>query len=443
MPFATLMKRILPKSLLGRSLLIIIIPLILLQVVSAVIFYDTHWTKITRRLAIGVAGDVAAIIEVMRRDPSVEGREWAFRLAAGNLGFSPQFYENAILENPTTESNAEVSGLMERSLFHALENHVRKPVKIDSESLDRHVIVEVQLPDGILELTMSRKRLFSSTTYVFVLWMIGTSMILFGVATIFMRNQVKPIRRLAIAADNFGKGREVGFFKPEGAIEVRQASQAFIAMQERIARQINQRTDMLAGVSHDLRTPLTRMKLQIALLGDVRGAEDLKKDITEMEYMLEEYLAFARGEGTEKPVETDLNALLRDVAGQANRKGALIDLHIEEHITIPLRPNAFRRSITNLVENALRFGEHVAIRAGRRGDLLEINVDDDGPGVPEDKREEVFKPFVRLEESRNRETGGVGLGLSIVRDVVRGHGGEVHLEQSPLGGLRATVLIPV
>ncbi len=438
MKISILMKRILPKSLLGRSLMIIMMPLILLQVVSAGIFYETHWAKITRRLAIGVAGDVSAIIEILRKDPSIENRDWVFQLAGGNMSFALNYKEEAVLESVATE----IDGVMEKALLTALNEIVRKPVWIDSESLERYVIINVQLPNGVLEVVTSRKRLFSSTTYVFVIWMIGTSMILFGIATIFMRNQVKPIQRLSKAADNFGKGREVGFFKPEGAIEVRQASQAFIAMQERISRQINQRTDMLAGVSHDLRTPLTRMKLQLALLGDVKGADDLKNDIIEMEYMLEEYLAFARGEGTEKPVETNLNALLQEAANQADRKGALVDLHIEELIIIPLRPNAFRRSVTNLIENALRFGEHIAIRAGRRGDLVEINIDDDGPGVPEDKRDEVFKPFVRLESSRNRDTGGVGLGLSIVRDVVRGHGGEVKLESSPMGGLRATILIP-
>lgn len=439
MSSGSLIKRFLPKSLLGRSLLIIVSPLVLLQVVSAVLFFESHWDKITRRLAEGVAGDVAAIIDVMRHEPSLEGRAWASRLAASTMSFSIEFRDQAVLETVTTE----VGGAMENALLRALGERVRKPVRIDADSLDRHVIIEVQLPDGVLEVVTQRKRLFSSTTYVFVIWMVGTSLILFAVATIFMRNQVKPIRRLAIAADNFGKGREVDKFKPEGAAEVRQAAQAFLAMKERLQRQIGQRTDMLAGVSHDLRTPLTRMKLQIALLEGMEGAEELRGDIDEMEYLLEEYLAFARGEGTEKPVETDLNGLLRDATNQAMRKGGAVDLHAEEEISIPLRPNAFKRCISNLIENALKYGSHVAVRAGRRRDVVEIMIDDDGPGVPEDKREEVFKPFVRLEASRNPGTGGVGLGLSIARDVVRGHGGDLILSDSPMGGLRATVRVPV
>jgi len=436
---SSILKRLLPKSLLGRSLLIIVSPLVLLQIVSTVLFFETHWDKITRRLATGVAGDIAAVIEIMRYDPSPEGQNWASQLAASAMGFSIEFRDEAVLENVTTE----IDGTMEETLLQALQEHVRKPVRIDSETLERHVIIEIQLPDGVLDVVTQRKRLFSSTTYVFVIWMVGTSLILFAVATIFMRNQVKPIRRLALAADNFGKGREVASFKPEGASEVRQAAQAFLAMKERIQRQIGQRTDMLAGVSHDLRTPLTRMKLQLALLECDAGTDELRGDIDEMEYLLEEYLAFARGEGTEKQTDTNLNGLLRDATYQAMRNGGAVDLHTEEEISLPIRPNAFKRCVTNLIENALKYGEHVSVRAGRRDDMVEIIIDDDGPGVPEDMREEVFKPFVRLEASRNLGTGGVGLGLSIARDVVRGHGGDLVLGDSPMGGLRATVRIPV
>lgn len=439
MSYSSPLKKLLPKSLLGRSLLIIVTPLVLLQIISAFVFFETHWDKITRRLSAGVAGDIAAVIEIMRRDPSPEGRNWATRLAASTMGFSIKFRDQAVLDSVTTS----IRGDMENNLLHALQDHVRKPVWIDAASLERHVIIEVQLSDGVLEVVTQRKRLFSSTTYVFVLWMVGTSLILFAVATIFMRNQVKPIRRLAIAADNFGKGREVTDFKPEGATEVRQAAQAFLVMKERLQRQIGQRTDMLAGVSHDLRTPLTRMKLQLALLEGADGVAELRGDIDEMEYLLEEYLAFARGEGTEKQAETDLNNLLRDAANQARRKGEAVDLHTEEQIFLPIRPNAFRRCITNLIENGLKYGDHVAIRAGRRAEFIEVIIDDDGPGIPEDKREDVFRPFVRLEASRNPGTGGVGLGLSIARDVVRGHGGDIVLGESPMGGLRATVRLPV
>ena len=438
-PITASVKRFLPKSLLGRSLLIIVTPLVILQLVSAGIFYETHWDKVTLRLARGVAGDISAVIDLLRRHPGVENRDWIFSVAAENMELVASIKDKAVLANDPWEA----SGLMERMLTRALKSHVGRPFLIDTDSMKRHVVIDVQLASGVLHVITTRKRLFSSTAYVFVIWMVGTSLILFGLATIFMRNQVKPIRRLAIAADNFGKGRDESGFKPEGAAEVRQAASAFLAMRERIVRQISQRTEMLAGVSHDLRTPLTRMKLQLEMLGDDKGADGLKADIAEMEHMLDGYLAFARGEGTEKPIATDLTALLEEAAAQARRKGGIVDLHTEGRLTVPLRPNAFKRCLTNLMDNAMRFAEHVSVRAGKRDEAIEITVDDDGPGIPEDQREEVFRPFYRIEGSRNPGTGGVGLGLTIARDVVRGHGGDITLSQSPNGGLRARLRVPL
>lgn len=435
---ATAIKKFLPKSLLGRSLMIIVTPLVLLQIVSATIFYETHWDKVTLSLARGVAGDVAAVVSMLRRNPEGASRQWIFNLAAGTMQMTVSLREKAVLPNAAPVGD----DLMSRMLIRALREAVGKPFRIDTESDDRHVIIDVQLADGVLRVVTTRKRLFSSTTYVFVIWMVGTSLILFAVATIFMRNQVKPIRRLAVAAENFGKGRDVSNFKAEGATEVRQAATAFLAMRERIVRQIRQRTDMLAGVSHDLRTPLTRMRLQVEMSSD-DGAENLKSDIAEMEHMLEGYLAFARGEGTETPVPTDLSNLLETVAEQGRRKGGRIDLHVESECRMPLRAAAFRRCLTNLVDNAIRYGEHVTIRAGLRNDRYEITIDDDGPGIPAEMRDDVFKPFFRVDDSRNPVTGGVGLGLTIAGDVVRAHGGEITLDASPNGGLRVRLRMPV
>ncbi|MDA8637373.1 ATP-binding protein [Rhodospirillales bacterium] len=438
-PLSQAVKRFLPKSLLGRSLLIIVTPLILLQLVSAMIFFETHWDKVTLRLAKSVAGDVAAVVTLLRQFPDPENRVWISRLASRHMEFQLEFDEDRILPNKL----AKPEGLLEEMLAASLTSFVSKPFTVDSRSLDRYVIIDIQLANGVLRVTTTRKRLFSSTTYVFVIWMVGTSLILFAVAMMFMRNQVKPIRRLANAADDFGKGRYLPDFKLEGATEVRQAAAAFIDMRDRIQRQINQRTDMLSGVSHDLRTPLTRMKLQLEMSSGDDSTDALKGDIAEMERMLEGYLAFARGEGGEKPVMTDLSALLQDVADRARRNNARIDLHTEGRIDLTLRPNGFGRCITNLVENANRYAEHISIRAGVRDDGVEIVIDDDGPGIPEDQREEVFRPFYRLETSRNPGTGGVGLGLSIAQDSVRTHGGEITLEDSPMGGLRARIRLPI
>jgi two-component system osmolarity sensor histidine kinase EnvZ len=434
------LKRLAPQGLLGRSLLIIVMPLVVLQLVSAYVFYGSHWETVAKRLAKGLAGEIGAIIESMRAFPGEEERRAILSIAANKMELDVRFVPDAILPN---QPHGIPSGFLERTLAEAMDERVQRPYRIDAESLEREVAIRVQLSDGMLEVFAPKKRLFSSTTYVFILWMLGTAMLLFGVATVFMRNQVRSVRKLAVAADRFGKGQDVADFKPEGAREVRQAAQAFNLMRSRIQRQIQQRTEMLAGVSHDLRTPLTRMKLQLAIMGEMEGRAELDEDIVEMERMVEGYLAFARGEGSEQPEQTDLPALVDDVVTRFRRQGAVIDLHNERGIVMPLRPDSLARALSNLIGNAARYAGHVWVRVGLRGEAAEVLVDDDGPGIPPDKREEVFKPFTRLESSRNSGTGGVGLGLTIARDIVRTHGGDILLEDSPLGGLRARVRLPL
>ena len=428
-----------PKTLLGRSLLIIVMPLVLLQLVSGVIFYETHWDTIALRLARSVAGDIGGVIDLISDKPDAKSKTQVFTIAADKFNLNMEFRAGALM----SPGNKGKNGLMEKMLTHAMNDYVQKPFTIDTISKKRYVIIEVQLLSGVLITIAPKKRLFSSTAIVFVLWMVGTSLILFMIAMFFMRNQVRPIRRLAIAAENFGKGRDVSSFKPEGASEVRQAATAFLAMRDRITRQIRQRTDMLAGVSHDLRTPLTRMRLEIEMLNDATGAKHLKTDITEMEHMLEGYLAFARGEGTEQPRQTDLTSIVDGVVAQARRNGGEIDYHSEDSFELPLRQNAFKRSITNLIDNASRFAEHISIRIGLRDDAIEIIIDDDGPGISEEHRDDVFKPFFRIEGSRNQGTGGIGLGMTIARDVIRSHGGELQLSTSPIGGLRVLIRLPI
>ena len=434
------LKRLLPQGLLGRSLLIIVTPLIVVQLVSTYIFYATHWDTVAKRLALALAGDIGAVIESLRAFPDPESQLRTLRIAANRMDLDIRFEAGGILPNVQQEPPL---GIMDKALHEALRDRLQRPFLVDGESFEREVLIRVQLQGGLLEVFAPRKRLFSSTTYIFVLWMVGTSMLLLGIATVFMRNQVRSVRKLAVAADSFGKGQDVPNFKPEGASEVRQAAVAFNLMRDRLKRQLQQRTEMLAGVSHDLRTPLTRMKLQLAMMGELDGRAELEEDVAEMERMVEGYLAFARGEGSEKPVSTDLAALLEDVVGRFRRQGAEIDLHVEDKVDMTLRPHALSRALSNLIGNALRYGGHVWVRAGRRPDAVEILVDDDGPGIPADKRELVFKAFQRLEGSRNVATGGVGLGLTIARDIARGHGGDVLLEDSPLGGLRARVRLPL
>ncbi|WP_419903801.1 ATP-binding protein [Kiloniella sp.] len=443
------LKRYLPKSLLGRSLLIIITPLLLVQAISVWVFYDRHYETVTKRLAQGLAGDIAASILLLQDAESPYEKAHIFQLMQKTADLSLTLHHG--IELPPTNWSPGWS-VLERRLNQAIHDQIVKNLRkeyrytIDTVSLIDQVKIQVQIEEGVLLVLVPSKRLFSSTTYLVILWMVGSSVITFGVAFIFMRNQVRPIQRLARAAESFGKGRDVKGFKPEGATEVRQASGAFIRMRSRIKRQVEHRTAMLAGVSHDLRTPLTRMKLQLAMSGDDEDTKNLQADVSDMEKMVEGYLAFARGEGREETASCDISSLLGDLVHQLGINNNPIDLHIEENIEISLRKENFKRAITNLVTNAQRYGDHVMIcakiRSAQLGRLLEITVDDDGPGIPEESRIDVLKPFFRLEQSRNQATGGIGLGLSIANDVISNHGGDLSLEEAPGGGLRARVTLP-
>ncbi len=440
MSLGLLVKRILPRTLFGRSLLIIVSPLILLQVISTHIFYDRHWDTITQRLSSSIAGDISMVLNMLRENSGPENRTAIFNRARDTFGFIITIEPGVILPNKTTPANERI----DHFLTIALEERIGRRFQIDTSAFKERVIIDVQLPEAVLRVVAPGDRLFSSTTYIFIMWMVGSSLILFAVASIFMRNQIRPIRRLALAVDSFGKGRLVDEdFRSGGALEVRQAASAFNLMRERIYRQIRQRTDMLSGVSHDLRTPLTRMKLQLAMLGRSPEIDELKADVAEMEKMIEGYLTFARGEGDEEAAETDLSIVVDEVVTQWKRNGAAIDAHVEGRLEAWCRPNAVKRCLDNLIANANRYGTHIWIRAGKRGDVTEIAVDDDGPGIEEDAREAVFRPFFRLDHSRNPETGGTGLGLAIARDIARAHGGDIVMETSPHGGLRALVRLPL
>ena len=434
-----MIKNFLPKSLLGRALLIIVMPLIILQLVSATIFYETHWAKVSRKLAYGLVGDIATLVELLRLDNTDRSLKSIQALASQNMGLSVRLKKNQILSKV---AEAEQNWNIEDSFVKVLRSSLQRPFNIKESTIEKHILVNIQLSEGVLQVEFARKRLFSSTTYVFVIWMVGTSMILFGLATIFMRNQVKPIRRLAIAAEDFGKGRDTPNFKPEGAIEVRQASSAFISMRDRIKRQVSRRTEMLAGVSHDLRTPITRMKLQLELLKENKNTGELARDLSEMEHMLEGYLAFARGEGEELPKEVDVVKLVKQVIEDVKKNGANISLSSEKRVLISLRPNLFRRCIANLIENADRYASAVLVELTVEVGFVKIIIDDNGPGISEELRDQVFRPFFRLDDSRNLDTGGVGLGLAIARDAIISHGGEIELQDSPTGGLRVMLKLP-
>ncbi|HKX08311.1 MAG TPA: ATP-binding protein [Stellaceae bacterium] len=431
-------KRLLPRTLFGRSLLIIVTPLVLVQLIATWIFYDRVWETVSRRLSTAVAGEIADVVLDMSvlTDPAERTRDLERTGRATELDYI--FWAGETLPS----GMARVASGGSEALVAALTERVKRPFQIDDEFDPRDILVTIALPDGVLQVAVPKKRLFTPTTYIFVLWMTGSSLVLFAVATLFMRNQVKSLRRLADAAESFGKGRDVPNFRLAGASEVRRVGAAFLLMRERIQRQISQRTEMLAGVSHDLRTPLTRMKLALELMGEDATIDELKSDVGQMQGMVQGYLDFARGEGGETPREADLPMLLEEVVANARRDGAPVTIAAPEAFAISLRPDAMKRCIANLIANARRYGNHVWVAAVPVKDGIDILVDDDGPGIPTHRRDDVFRPFYRLDAARSPQTGSVGLGLTIARDVALSHGGDITLEESPQGGLRVRVHLP-
>lgn len=429
--------RVLPKGLLGRSLLIIVAPLILLQVVSAIVFYDRHWANVSRHRANAIVGDVSLVIGLLHDQGTGVSRDWVMNNAYGYLGLSTEFVPGVRLD----DANFVPAGFIERRLALSM-TQLGRPFSIAIDEVSGRISVSVQLIDGVLHVSFDEERLVSSTNRIFIFWMIGTSLVLMGLAAIFMRNQVRPIRRLAIAADDFGKGRVSTKWRPSGASEVRRAAIAFNAMRERIQLQLQQQTEMLAGVSHDLRTPLTRMRLLLAMLERKPEIKYLEADIIAMESMIDGYLNFVRGDAGETRRQCEVREMLAGIVETTHNKGRDIELVMDQPARLLLAQNAFKRCIEALVDNALRHGDRVRVQARRVDNVLEITIDDDGKGIPPEDREDVFRPFHRLDSACGEQTGGAGLGLTIARDIARGHGGNTVLGDSPLGGLRVTVQIP-
>jgi two-component system osmolarity sensor histidine kinase EnvZ len=430
-----------PKGLYARALIIIIAPMVLLQSVLTFVFLERHWQTVTRRLSTVTVQNIAMLIDLYKVYPQDREGEALVRLAEQNLGLRVRFAPGE--ELPPVRSKPFFN-LLDSTLSEELTRQIGRPFWIDTVGRSNLVDIRIKLDDGVMHALARRSQTYASNSQIFLLWMVGTSLVLLTVAILFLHNQIKPIVRLSEAADSFGKGRPPPRdFRPRGAREVRQAAHAFIEMRDRIERHVEQRTVMLAGVSHDLRTVLTRFKLQLAMFEETPELEAMRADVDEMQAMLEDYMAFAKGDAGEEIVRTDIGEVLNEVKTQAHgTKDIAVEIQ-EAPLVVPVRRHAFKRAVANLVNNAARFAAHVNVSAAKQNGALTVAVEDDGPGIPEAEREHVFRPFYRLDRARNQDSGSTGLGLAIARDIARIHGGDIALSRSSLGGLKAVLKVPV
>lgn len=437
-----LWKRTLPQTLFARSLLILVLPFLLTIGIGVFVFFDRHWTTTTFRLVDSLAGEVAMIADTWDRDMSPANHVHLIGTAQDKLGLTVRFREDQKLSLADTPTIIGVSDPLMRSLENRLKREFR--VRSTRKTSTAGLIITLPVKNGLLDFYLPRKRLFSTTTYVFLLMMVGSGLLLSVIAVAFMRNQVRPVRKLALVADQFGRGLDILPFKPTGAKEVRQAAHAFFEMRDRIKRQIKQRTDMLAGVSHDLRTPLTRLKLQLAMMPKNADTEAMQTDIAAMDKMIKAYLDFARDETLEYALRCNLTDLLQQALQEAARQGLKVIAELPEApVMATLRPQAMHRVFTNILDNMRLYADHGWLNVHLLSRSIEIIFDDQGPGIPQAQREDVFKPFHRLDASRNQDIEGTGLGLTIARDIIQSHGGTIALDDSPQGGLRVIIHLPL
>ena len=433
------LRDITPKSLFGRMLAIILAPIILVQIISVIIFYERHWDWVSRHMSKNLAKDVGLLIDELGNEPSKDQR--ALSAIRARQYFDIIFYW---LEGGILQPNQIIKPKF-KNFINSLQARIREPFYLSTLENSRQFYVDIQLGNGIVRMHIDNKRLFVPTALTFIMWSIGASVILFSIAIIFLRRQVRPILRLANAARQIGFGRDVDSFSVEGATEVRIAGRAFQAMRHRINKQISERTALLAGVSHDLKTPLTRMRLQLAIMEIQNDTKiEFEKELKELEEMIDGYLEFARDDREEQMVDASLFKLLQQASKTSDPTGDKINILPPNNIPVfPVQVQSIRRALINLLTNAIRYAGKATAQIQIFDDHSEIIIDDNGPGIPRDKRAEVVLPFTRLENSRNSKTGGTGLGLSIAKNSALNHGGELILEDSPLGGLRVRLLLPL
>jgi len=428
-------KKFLPKRLFYRSLLIVAVPIIGLQLIISIVFFDSLWIKTNKGLTRALVGEIDTIIDIYNNENEYNKKKLT-DLYNQNFNFSIRFLENTKLPDIKVE---RWFSPMDRTLRRELKPKINE-FWFNTTSYKEVIDLRIKFKDGVLQIFFPKERVQASSIRIFALWITLPAFLLIAVAIIFLKNQTRPIINLARASEKFGRGEIVKDFIPSGALEIRQAGYEFDRMRKRIIRHLNQRSEMLSGISHDLRTPLTRMKLQLAFIKDEKISKKLSNDITEMEKMLNEYLKFSSSRSTEKTETFDLSELLETIVQKYEKKEITTD--IPERVYLDGRKNLIQRCLNNLIDNSIKYSEKTLISLKKSSSNITITVDDDGPGIPQNERENVFKPFYKIDKSRGDSKSSVGLGLSIASDIVRSHGGNILLETSPKDGLRVKIFLP-
>ena len=431
-------KKILPKRLFYRSLIIVATPIILLQIIITIVFFDSLWIKANKGMTRSLVGEVETLLDVYKSQQDPEHRETIIAIYNKNFDFTVTLKDNELLPEKKRE---RWYSPIDRTLRRELKPVFGNSYWFDTTSFKELVELRIKYKTGFLQIFFPKHKIAPSSVRIFALWITLPGFLLIAIAIFFLKNQTRPIVNLAKAAEKFGKGEFVKEFRPSGAKEIRQAAYEFDKMRKRISVHLNQRSEMLSGISHDLRTPLTRLKLQLALLKQQDLAKKMGDDIEEMERMLNEYLEFSRNQKNEETETVNINNLITSIIKKYD--GKQINVYFEKNLEINARLNAIKRCLMNLIDNGLAYGQKVEIITKKTISDAVIFIDDNGPGIPEKEYQNVMKPFYRIDKSRGQNKSGVGLGLSITNDIIRSHGGSISLEKSPLSGLRVKIYLPL
>ena len=427
-------KNILPKQLFYRALLIVAAPIIILQITITIVFFDSLWIKTNKGMTRALIGEIKFFIEAY--DNEQYNKDSLAKLFSDTQNIKAIYVPHKMMPEDDLE---RWFSPMDRTLRRELKSKFTN-YWFDTTTFKENIDLKIKYLNGYFQFEVPKSRVANSSARVFAMWITFPAFLLITIALIFLKNQTRPIINLARASEKFGRGEDVGEYRPSGALEIRQAGYEFERMRKRIIRQLNQRSEMLSGISHDLRTPLTRIKLQLAFIKDKELSNKLSEDVVEMEKMLNEYLQFSKNKSSEKGGEFNLSKLLIEIIKKYNNKN--ISIEITPNVLFHGKQNLINRCISNILDNSLKYGKIIKVKLKKSNNIITLIIEDDGPGIPKNEYENVFKPFYKIDKSRNQSKSSVGLGMSIASDIIQSHGGNIKLDKSILNGLQVRISLP-